>query len=277
MITVRHGNVTHLVPCGKCGFCLTNRRSQWMFRIGQEMKRQMVPGYFLTLTYDEKHVRRTAEGRLSLRFYDIQLYLKRIRKARYYAKYVCVGEYGPVTVRPHYHMLLWTDAPVDFLASNWKSSVDGSVMGAVYFGELNLASAMYALKYIIQPKQRAVDGVEKTRAQFSKGLGLAFLTSRMYDYLTEDYENPVLFVSVDGRKVSLPRYYRCKIFTKFQLKEEQLKCIEKSIEEKSEAVRKLLYSSKRFKRVKDVRRYLQSLRVDQNDAIIKNTKHNQIL
>lgn len=159
------------VPCGKCAFCLQNKRSAWMFRIHHEMRDQEYKGYFLTLTYDEKHVRRVGpQGQLSLRFRDVQLYLKRIRKAKFYAKYICVGEYGGETFRPHYHMLLWTDAPVEFLEANWKSSVDNSCMGTIHFGVLNMRSAMYTLKYIIQPKV-VVDKKDKrehARAQFSK-------------------------------------------------------------------------------------------------------------
>jgi len=145
------------VPCGKCAFCLTNNRSQWMFRIHHEMRNQMVPGWFLTLTYDEKHVKRVSYvdpdtgkyvRKLSLRFRDVQLFIKKIRKAKYYVKYVCVGEYGSQTKRPHYHMLIWTDCPDHELEAKWG-------LGRLDFGSLTMQSAMYTLKYIIQPKQRA--------------------------------------------------------------------------------------------------------------------------
>lgn len=220
MIKVRHGEFTYTVPCSKCAFCLQNKRSQWMFRIYYEMHHQQYPGWFLTLTYDERHVRRTASGRLSLRFKDVQLFLKKLRKAKYYAKYICVGEYGSETHRPHYHMLLWTDCDPMGFEKFWTSSTDGSRMGSIHVGRLTMASAMYTLKYIIQPKQKEEEGIEKTRAQFSKGLGLAYLTRAVYDYHTREFDRPVLTGMVDGRQVALPRYYRYKIFTKFQLARE---------------------------------------------------------
>lgn len=289
MIKVRHGENIHTVACGKCAYCLVNKRSQWMFRIAQEMRTQVHKGYFLTLTYDEKHVARTASGRLSLRFRDVQLYLKRFRKEKFYVKYICVGEYGSDTERPHYHMLLWTDAPVEFIQRNWKSSKDDTVMGSIHFGALTMASAMYTLKYIIQPKVkyedevdcfgRNVAGREKTRAQFSKGLGLSYLTTAMYNYHTEDYDNPVMFGIVDGRKVALPRYYKNKIFTKEQMRKEASKTKWESIREKREQIRQVIKQGLVTvgRHTRNACAYLKALRVENARRILATTKYNQNL
>lgn len=279
MITVRHGDNVHRVPCGRCAFCLSNKRSSWMFRIYYEMRSQLYPGHFLTLTYDEKHVRRVGAGRLSLRFRDVQLYIKRFRKAKYYVKYVCVGEYGSETQRPHYHMLLWTDAPVQFIQDNWKSSKDDSRLGVVHFGRLTMASAMYTMKYIIQPKVRDMDfnipiseRREKTRAQFSKGLGISYLTAAVYDYHTEDYDNPVMFSVVDGRKVALPRYYKSKIFTNYQLKKEGSKTKWESIRRRRRYMRELIMQG-----IVNTKVYIKQLRTEQAARIISSTKYSQSL
>lgn len=244
-----------------------------MFRIHHEIKNQQHRGYFLTMTYDEKHVPRGTCGELSLRFYDIQLYLKRLRKAKYYAKYICVGEYGGKTSRPHYHVLLWTDAPVEYLQKNWKSSKDGSVLGTIHFGILSMQSAMYTLKYIIQPKQKFNHDtkVEPTRAQFSKGLGLSYLTTRVYDYHTEDYENPVVFSYIDGKRVALPRYYKNKIFTPYQMREQMYATIEESITEKAKQVRALV---ERGFKIHRAWAYLKSIRALQSERILSLTKYN---
>lgn len=264
-----------IVPCGKCAFCLTNRRSGWMFRIYQEMRTQEHRGYFMTLTYDERHIRRAGpEGRPSLRFRDVQLYLKRIRKAKYYAKYICVGEYGAQTQRPHYHMLLWTDAPTDFLERNWMSSKDKSVMGHIMFGKLEIASAMYCMKYIIQPKHvwSEDDPREKTRAQFSKGLGIGYLDQRVYEFHTSSYDDPCFYVIVDGRKVALPLYYKRKIFTKFQMSEEARKrSLVRHKEVRLEA-RKI-----RDRGIRNPIRHVKALRLEECSRIIKRTKFNLTL
>lgn len=48
--------LTHVnVPCGKCSECIKRRRMEWCFRMEQEMKDSKTC-YFITLTYDPKHV-----------------------------------------------------------------------------------------------------------------------------------------------------------------------------------------------------------------------------
>lgn len=271
MMKVRQGEHTHTVPCSKCAFCLMNKRSQWMFRIHYEMKNQYNPGWFVTLTYDEKHVKRTADGRLSLRFRDVQLFLKKLRKAKYEAKYVCVGEYGGETKRPHYHMLLWSNCPAKQLQDYWTTK-KGVPLGAIHLGRITMASAMYTLKYIIQPKQKQIDGVEKTRAQFSRGLGLSYLSSAVYYYHTNDYDRPEFTSRIDGKQIALPRYYKLKIFTKEQTKWEGTKNSLRLHKKKRQEVRRL-----RDLGINDAHTYMQNLRIELARRIIKKTKYKQTL
>lgn len=263
----------HQVPCGKCGFCLVNKRMSWMFRIYHEMRNQLYPGWTLTMTYDERHVRRTLKDRvLSLRFKDIQLYIKRLRKAGYYCKYIAVGEYGSETNRPHYHMLIWTDASQQFLQDNWKSSRDGSILGRIHFDRITMQSAMYTMKYVIQPKQKVSRGIEKTRAQFSKGIGLSYLSTSVYEWHTFDYEDPIIFSYIDGRKVVLPRYYKNKIFTKYQMRKlnHENKCCK--LREKREQIRQLIAQG-----VVDAEEYCKRIRSEQAQRVVNKTKHNQTI
>lgn len=261
---------SQLVPCGKCGFCLANKRMNWVFRIKQEMKAQLQPGYFLTLTYDEKHVPRTQENEHTLRFRHVQLYLKRLRKAGYYCKYVCVGEYGTKTKRPHYHMLLWSDAPVEFLESNWKNRKN-ELLGFIHFGTLTVESAMYSMKYIIQPKV-SYGKREKPRAQFSKGIGLSFLTRKMYDYLTENYDEPLFTVKVDEQTFALPRYYRNKIFTRHQLKVEGQRVKELRDKEYRKTIDRYYDQG-----IVNPEKYLKNLRSEKSSKIFKDSKVNELL
>lgn len=270
LITILQKGHLYKVPCGKCAFCLSNKRSQWMFRIFHEMRYQENPGWFLTFTYEEKYVKRTAHG-LSLRFRDIQLYIKKLRKAKYYAKYICVGEYGRKTKRPHYHMLLWTNCPCMQLENYWKAT-NGQMLGRIHTGRLTMASAMYTLKYIIQPKEKGLDGLEKTRAQFSKGLGLGYLTTAVYNYHTDDYDNPVFTSRINGAQVALPRYYKYKIFTKYQLAREGYKLKRRKVHQERKQRFTLL-----DKGIKGVKQYMKDLRTEQAARIIKTTKFNETL
>lgn len=243
-----------------------------MFRIHHEMRTQQYPGWFITLTYNERFVRRVADGRLSLRFRDVQLFLKKLRKAKFNAKYICVGEYGGVTKRPHYHMLLWTDCPVEKLEKFWSVEWKGKThpLGKIHVGYISMRSAMYALKYIIQPKQKEENGLEKTRAQFSKGLGLAYLTRAVYDYHTFDFDAPNFMGVVDGRQVALPRYYRYKIFTKYQRAREGHRVKWEAIRKRRQKMRDL-----KAQGVTNTKEYLDTLRLENAKAILRKTKYNQ--
>ena len=252
------------VPCGRCAFCLQNRRSQWMFRIHHEMRHQKHPGWFITMTYDDRYVPKK-DGVLSLRFRDVQLFLKQVRKAKYYCKYICVGEYGGETERPHYHILLWTDADPIRLEAIWHR-------GHFYVGKLEMASAMYTLKYIIQPKQKLDPSREKPRAQFSRGLGLDFLTKAQYEHLTSDYNNPETFSVIDNRKVAVPLYYKRKIFTKEQMRKEASKTKWSTIKKRRKLMRALL-----AKGIVNTKVYIQKIRTEESNRIFEKTKYNQSL
>ena len=104
-----------IVPCGKCPECLANKRSQWSFRLSQELKYTEFNSFFITLTYDDLHlpfaipeIGSNMVGSPTLVKSDLQLFFKRLRKKlatniRYYA----VGEYGSRTSRPHYHAIVF--------------------------------------------------------------------------------------------------------------------------------------------------------------------------
>lgn len=254
----------HTVPCGRCAFCLTNRRSAWMFRIHHEMRNQEHPGWFITMTYDEKYIPKL-HGTPSLKFRDVQLFLKQVRKAKYYCKYICVGEYGGATGRPHYHLLLWTDADPIKLEAIWHR-------GHFHVGKLTMASAMYTLKYIIQPKQVLDTSREKPRAQFSRGLGLAFLSTAQYNHLAGDYDDPQMFSVIDGKKVALPSYYKRKIFTREQMQKQASVTKWEAIRKRRKYMRVLIAQG-----VVNTKSYIRSLRLIRQEKIFKKTKYNQSL
>lgn len=156
------------VPCGKCMDCRQRRASGWAFRLQKEYERSST-AYFITYSYDQEHVPRTPKGVRTLSKRDFQLYMKRLRKAhgpglRYY---VC-GEYGPKTLRPHYHALMFNvdlsillkdptaakkadhfshvmlDGKFQYQDPYWKN-------GHITIGLITQASVNYCLKYINKP------------------------------------------------------------------------------------------------------------------------------
>lgn len=136
-----------VVSCGHCKACLLRKSSRYTSMCRLEALQHSFT-YFITLTYSNDYLPKayfvpngslydlvdveTGECLCSsmnlsdeylfklrtkiatdyipyLNKYDVQLFLKRLRK--YYAprklRFFAVGEYGPKHFRPHYHLLLW--------------------------------------------------------------------------------------------------------------------------------------------------------------------------
>jgi hypothetical protein len=105
------------IPCGRCVGCRLEKSRQWANRCMLELQYHE-SSFFVTLTYDDDHVPVTyysenddgeARSALTLRFRDLQLFLKRLRKEHYYERlrFFACGEYGSTTYRPHYHAIIF--------------------------------------------------------------------------------------------------------------------------------------------------------------------------
>jgi hypothetical protein len=209
---------------------VARRTSAWSFRLTQEDK-NAYSSLFITLTYakgtdkDGIHYPRKSEnGLYTLSKRDLQLFFKRLRKAhtKKYAKllqlhkgaklpklrYYAVGEYGGATKRPHYHLILFnTDDTL--IEKSWN-------YGNVWYGTVTGASIGYCLKYISKGKtvpQHKRDDRQKEFSLISQGIGSTYLTPQMINWHRADYLNRVYATLEDGKKISLPRYYKDHVFT----------------------------------------------------------------
>lgn len=136
-----------------------------------------------------------------------------------------------------------------------------------------MAAAMYTLKYVIQPKSGTdLVGLEFPRAQFSKGLGLSYLSTQVYEWHTANYDDPEWFSYIDGNKVALPKYYKDKIFTKYQRRVYASKSKWDCIRKRRVLMRKLLKRG-----VVDANGYINATRVEQANRLLLNCKVNQVL
>lgn len=205
-----------LVPCGKCPTCSARRASQWSFRLMQQEKIS-INAQFITLTYATQHVPITKNGRLTVCKNDIQLFFKRLRKAHelvkdydvetYPIKYYCVAEYGSKTSRPHYHIIMF-NARTELIQKAWN-------LGEVHYGTVNGASIGYTLKYISKPKTAGKEQGDDRNREFclmSKGLGKNYLTPKMVKWHMADMYQRLYCNLPDGKKVSMPRYYKDKCY-----------------------------------------------------------------
>lgn len=204
------------VPCGRCIKCVKRRASGWSFRLVQE-DLSAVSAHFITLTYDTNYVPITKSGLLTLKKRDLQLYIKRLRfleeGSPYKIKYYAVGEYGTKRNRPHYHLILFNVFNDDNIKAAW--SLNQIPIGDVHYGNVTGASIGYTLKYISKPSKAGRhprDDRQKEFALMSKGLGSCYLKPNMIAWHKDDLENRMYCQTVGGVKLSMPRYYKDKIY-----------------------------------------------------------------
>lgn len=211
------------VPCGKCPPCRARRSAGWAFRMMQEQKVSET-SFMLTLTYNSDTIPITKNGYRSLDKTDVQKFIKRLRKAqklkpyeltkpiRYYA----CGEYGTKTQRPHYHLLIYNAHPDNIVAA-WK--LDLKEIGTIHLAPLNMATIQYAFKYL--QKAPSVGKHERDDRQrefqlFSKGLGANYLSPAMVAWHKNSIKDRMHIPIEDGKKISMPRYYKQKIYDDFE-------------------------------------------------------------
>lgn len=164
---------------------------------------------FVTLTYDDSFLK-FDNGIPVLSRRDVQLYHKRLRKKiDKKLNYFLVGEYGPTTLRPHYHAiyfgldLTYSDA----IGASWQNGYHS--VSLISDGRIS-----YVAKYSLLPSKLDEFYLKKERKPFmicSKGMGVSLLqnpqTIRMFNSDNKTYIND------NGYKKSLPRYYKLKIFS----------------------------------------------------------------
>lgn len=224
-------------PCGQCMPCRFNRRREWSHRIMLEAT-LFADNAFVTLTYDEAHVRRVKDkpdGLPELRPLDVQLWMKRLRrsvpdlKLRYYL----VGEYGDDTFRPHYHVALFGMPCCIHARSRYRNGRrdccywcdlirDTWSHGIVDVGTLSIESAQYIAGYVTKKMNRVDDDrlggrfPEFARMSLRPGIGADFMHevgSTLLMHGLEDLADVPSALRHGRRILPLGRYLRRKLRT----------------------------------------------------------------
>lgn len=231
------------VPCGRCPNCKLRRVNGWVFRLLQE-ERISSSAHFVTFTYDTRTVPISQNGFMTLKKEDFQLYMKRLRKLTSQPlKYYAVGEYGTNNKRPHYHAIIFNVPDPEMFSTAWQ-------LGSVHVGKVTGDSIAYTMKYIDKPRatKHARDDRDLEFPLMSKGLGKNYLSDAIINYHQADLSR--LYVTKEGgHRIALPRYYRNKIFSGDQQKE-QVKIIqlsaEQQLEQDRENFRQIGYENQSF-------------------------------
>lgn len=239
------------IPCGQCVGCRLERSRQWANRCMLELQDHPVgTGYFVTLTYDQLHLpwswyadRSTGEAIPSqtLCKRDFQLFFKRLRKnTGQRIRYFGCGEYGPSTMRPHGHFIIfglelddltllpgrspqgypyyssptidrcWSFPVRDEFAADLAP--DPTPAGFAVVGPITWETCAYTARYITKkltgPQAQYYDyfNLEPPFSMMSLKPGIGRM---YYDTHPELYEHEYIHVSTDkgGRKFRPPRYF----------------------------------------------------------------------
>lgn len=156
---------------------------------------------FTTLTYSTENL--PAYGSLSKE--DLRNFFKRLRYHLGYRKikYFACGEYGETsTRRPHYHCIIFGMKPSDhsLIEAIWKK-------GFVKTGTVTFQSARYTAQYILK-KLNTEESYSDTTRPFSvnsQGIGLEWAIQN------KEYLEQHLSLTLQGKRMSIPKYYRDKL------------------------------------------------------------------
>lgn len=189
------------VPCGKCLACRKEQTKSWALRMIMETL-EYKDNLFLTLTYDDEHLRILPNGRPTLYREDLTKFWKRLRKdlGEKKIKYYACGEYGDNTLRPHYHAIVFGLSIYDqeLIQENWTK-------GFVQCDPVELACCNYVAGYV-QKKLYGDDkemyqGVLPPYSVMSKGIGKRFVDKNKEELLRDG------FIRYRGMKLPIPRYF----------------------------------------------------------------------
>lgn len=255
-----------LVPCGKCLECLKDYQNAWFVRMFHELQAKKI-GVFFTLTYADEnatHLERLApgadvdvmitksiKGRPFVYHYeshdflrsvcknDLQAALKRFRTnlSRKHGKsfsYFLTSEYGPQTLRPHYHGIIFGVTLDEFrlFSQDWEKRYGFVSASLICCSNVKEAQnkTRYTAKYCSKgffENPFAGLFVDKTFHLISKGIGksyvinneninyhrAAFVHGRVSGrgkYSPEYLQtlSDCMRINIQGFSYKMPRYYK---------------------------------------------------------------------
>lgn len=215
------------IPCGQCRGCRLDRARDWATRCVHESQCHD-RNSFLTLTYSDDHL----PGDRSVSVRELQLFNKRLRDGVGSMRFMGCGEYGDLTLRPHYHLLVFGWDPDDKIP--WRKAKSGEVLyrsptlekfwpyGEALIGAVTFKSAGYVARYTMKKAKGDEDPTRYVRAAAHPETGELiewsvapeFLLMSRRPGLGAEWFNryasdafPSDFLVVDGRKVPVPRFY----------------------------------------------------------------------
>lgn len=202
------------ISCGRCQGCRARRARDWQIRCVHEAQ-CWSENCFLTLTYSDENL--PPDGSLDHRHF--QLFMKRVREHfKQRVRFFMCGEYGPQTLRPHYHALLFNcdfrDRKIAGKSGSGFSFYSSEVLtklwgyGHATVQDMSSQTAGYCSSYVFDKitgdLASAHYGVRKPEycaCSLKPGIGALWFEEFGRDKSRQD------FVVHDGRETAPPKYY----------------------------------------------------------------------
>lgn len=206
------------VPCGKCISCIERNISSWKIRSTIQNNKSVEPTIHLTLTYEDEKLKYINDTPVLYKL-DIQLFLKRLRKKmesdkiKANLKYIAVGEYGDIGLRPHYHVIMFG------LPQTYNKQVLEKIWsnGFVNIKPFDIKQISYLLSYILKYKINKKDFGKEINKEIKKYMpfmlsskGIGKLKSDKLTQLENQIKNTEVkgFLLPNHKTVNVPRYYK---------------------------------------------------------------------
>lgn len=199
-------------PCGKCKFCQSIRRSNWVTRMILEAK-DYKEITFLTLTYSDEFLPKTEDGYPTLSGRDVTLFLKRFRKNLMIRRgikirYFYAAEYGSKFGRPHYHLIIYG---IDYKLAKEIALLSWS-LGFVKSYQAEEGSFYYVASYCSKQSDKQLHKTQMPEFfRSSIGLGRRIINQIVDAVKSYGLRDVPLFVYHGKRKMYLTRYWVKKI------------------------------------------------------------------
>lgn len=227
-----------LIPCGQCRGCRLEYSRQWANRCMLELQ-DHDSAWFVTLTYNDEHVpvnyyadllTGEAYPSMTLDKIELQSFMKRVRKrfSKDKIRFFACGEYGPLNMRPHYHLILFglhlddlqltekTELGYQYYESPrlngaWTDEY-GNMKGFVNIGQVSWETCAYVARYILKKQKGKGAGFYKdfniipefSQMSLKPGIGRNY-----YDTHPDLYKYEYINISTEkgGMKFRPPRYF----------------------------------------------------------------------
>jgi hypothetical protein len=178
------------VECRECWQCNAAHVNDFVGRAIAEMKTPKY-GYFITLTYRDSDDLQEQARAVLLHYQDVQKFFKAIRSKKIGKKklkykqanisYFVCGQYGELTHRAHWHVLLFSDQQIDELEPYGMEKIKGMThtpfwrWGHVDVEKMSVESIYYVMRYMTRnPEENEFSSEEEYHMSTKPPLGLNY-------------------------------------------------------------------------------------------------------